>query len=377
MNLLLEQRDLNHQAYKELVKAVEDIREKFQNSQSDNYPTAQWVAGKFQQLSYLPSIERSLNSGSVTSPEKQEEYEKFIALKDISLKYNFIKQDGSNYSKTDKGSKFVQSLAKSFSSWKDIATTFKTANEEENNDWIKTLSDEQKQYLEIYKQITSKQYAYLIGLVEKQQSKTNYTDTVATSDENDSEILSHLQNLGLINSDYSLNNDVVKGMLEFLNDNTYARLKLFNNDITYIAKRISADRALLQNILHRNLDKTSFRRTSVAKNADEMVDSLNAVDKTIVKKAYDRVRLTKIETERLKELGILDADSTFTNIGKITALMLTKGDSLDSLQQRGEKPTQYSRLNKSDIESGENKSSRTADKTRTRNISFKNFLATK
>ena len=67
----------------------------------------------------------------------------------------------------------------------------------------------------------------------------------------------------------------------------------------------------------------------------------------------------------------------FTDIGKIIAIMLTKDNDIDNVRQRGEKPTQYSRLNKVDIGSEHNKSSRTADKTRTRNKSFKDFLATK
>jgi len=377
-NILSEQSDLNQKAYNELVKSIEDIRKNYKASQSDNYPSAKWVAGKFQQLSYIPSIEHSLNSGAELPDEKKEEYEKIVALKDLGLKYGFIKKVGNNYTKTERGSKFIQSLAKSFSDWRDMAQELKSISYKEDDEWASKLSDTEKEYIEIYKQLTAKDYAYLIGLIEKQKDKKNYTDRVATSDDADSAIVSHLQNLNLINNNYTLNLDLVKNLLDFLNDKTYARLKTFNNDITYISKRISADRALLKNYLDRNMDKSSFRRSSVAKEADAMLDSLNGVERMLVKKAYDNMRqLTPTELQHLKQLNIIDSDDTFTSIGKFIAIVLTKDTNLDTLQKRGEKPSQYSRLNKSDIGSDDNRSTRTADKTRTRNQSFRNFLSAK
>lgn len=378
MNILSEQADLNQNAYNELVKAVEDIRKNYKSSQSDNFPSIKWVAGKFQQLAYINSIEQSLKSNQDLPDDKKEEYEKIVALKDIGLKYGFIKKVGSNYTKTEKGSKFVQSLAKSFTDWRDMASELKSISGKEDDEWLASLSDTEKEYVEIYKQLTAKQYAYLIGLVEKQQDKKNYTDRVAVSDSDDSRIVSHLQNLNLINNNYTLNSKLIKNMLDFLNDKSYARLKPLNNDITYIAKRISADRALLKNYLDRNLDKSSFRRSPVAREADVMLDSLNSVEKMLVKKAYDNIRsLTPTETEHLKKLNIIDSDNTFTSLGKFIAIVLTKDDNLDTLQKRGEKPTQYSRLNKSDVGPDSNRSTRMADKARTRNQSFKNFLSSK
>src|SRR6185503_5659004 len=85
------------QAFEELFQKIEAIRKKYESSSKGNFPTFPWFAGKFKQLYNIPQVEKSLESGFVNNPEKQEEYEKILALRDVALKYKFITKEDGNY----------------------------------------------------------------------------------------------------------------------------------------------------------------------------------------------------------------------------------------------------------------------------------------
>jgi hypothetical protein len=371
-------------AYLEFVDSVEKIRKSFNSESTDNYPTPQWISGKFKQLYNIPAIESSVNSGNINNTDKLEEYEKVLALRDVGVKYGLISKTternvGSTpvYKVTNTGSMFLQALHKSFASWKDLSTKFRETNDQENREWLKALPPEEKELVKIYSELTPREYAYLMGLVEKQESKEGYMSYIHSSLEKDRDKIEKLQSFNLLNKDYTLNTGLIKRLLNFLNEKTYPRLKQFNKDISFITDRISADKALLRNALERNVDRTSGRRGELAIKADKIIDKLSPVDKEVIKKAYRNNKLTGIELSHLKTLNILDADNSFTDIGKFIAVVLTKSLDNDTYMQQGEKPTQYSRLNKTDINNANNKNARKNERAGSRSGTFSNFLKTR
>jgi hypothetical protein len=363
------------QAFSDLFDKMEEIRKKYEASSKGNYPTFQWIAGKFKQLYNIPQVEKSVESGTVDSPEKQEEYEKILALKDIGLKYKFISKDGTNYKMTNLGSGFVQFLSTHFQSLKDLQANFREVNYDENQEWYKKLPADQKKIVDTYSQLSPTDYAYLIGLVNKQKSKGGYIDNIQSSLKKDGDKITRLQGLGLLNDDYTLNKDNIEKMLDFLNDNTYARLKGFNKNIAYVVDRISADKALIRNALERSIDRTSMRRPEMAGKSDAIVDQLNDNDKQgILAKYQNRSSRSALNQKKLSSLGIIDNSGALTDMGKYIAVVLTKLSRNDRLGDTGEKGTQYSRLRKSDVGGDFNASTRRNERAGSRAGSFKDFL---
>lgn len=368
--------------YDELVDEITNINKKYGLSNVDNFPTAKWVAGKFQQLDRVSSLQSSLDSGTVDDPERAAEYERIIKLKDIALKYKLVKKEttrsgGTDYKKTDNGSKFIQKLSSSFASWKDQKTRLREISTVENEEWYNNLSSEDKNLVDTYSQLTAKDYAFLMGLIDKQKDKQNYTNSVAFIAEHNPEKFEKLQSLKLINSDYTINLPFIRSLLNFINDKTYARLKSFNKDISYITDRISADRALVNNYLERNIDRSSFRRSDLAKHADNLLDDLDDYDKTTIMAKYKGGNIRGQINPKLVSDKIIDTDGSLTELGRYIAVIISKLDRNPELKDRGEKPTQYSRLSRTDSATEENISSRKQEKASSRNTSFKNFLSSR
>jgi hypothetical protein len=363
------------QAFTELVSKLEAIRKDFGTDATSNYPTFAWIAGKFKQLYNIPQIEKALASGTIENPEKKEEYAKIIALKDVATKYKFITNDGGNYKMTNNGSSFVQYLGTNFQSLKDLKNDFRETNFNENQEWYDKLPTEQKKIVDTYKELSPQDYAYLIGLVNKMKNKESYFDYVNTSAQKDGDKISRLEGLGLLNHDMTLNKKTISSMLDFLNDQTYARLKGFNKSIAYIVDRISADKALLRNALERNIDRTSMRRTDMAEKADGIIDKLDDNDKSVIVSKYKGGNVRgSINKQKYQSMGIMDQSGSLTDLGTYIAVVLTKMDRNASLEKSGEKGTQYSRLNKSDVGGDFNTSTRRNERAGSRSGSFKNFL---
>lgn len=350
--------------YDELVKAIEQVRTNANSTQSDNYPTPQWVSGKLNQLKQLPYIEKSVNDVNI-NPQILEDYKKFITLKNIFIKYNLIKRDGKNYVKTDLGSKFVQELQKSYKVW-STKEQFANIASDENIEWYNNLSSDDKKLIDIYQELTAKEYAYLIGLL------SNNTDI-----NKDSEKTEKLLSLNLLNSDMTINLQLVEKLLNFLAEHTYARLKSFNKDISYTTDRISADRALLKNYLHRNIDRNSSRRNSLAVQSDLVLDKLTYKQKQIL--LYNYKKNLKFKTsdavyKELVDLKLIDSSGEMTLLGLYICKLLTTNLDIDSMQASGEQGTLFSRLKKSEIDSDSNLNNRRNEKAGTRSSSFSDFL---
>lgn len=375
LNEALDNVKVYRQAFTELFDKMEDIRKQYNSDSKDNYPTFAWIAGKFKQLYNIPQVEKALHSGTINNPEKLEEYAKIVALKDISLKYKFITKDGANYKMTNTGSGFVQFLASHFNSLRDMKSDFREINDGENNEWYSKLPEDQKKIVDTYRELSPTDYAYLVGLANKQKNKENYMDYVQSSLAKDGDKISRLQGLGLLNQDYTLNKEIINSLLNFLNDNTYARLKGFNKNVAYVVDRISADKALWRNALERSIDRTSMRRNDMAEKSDEIIDQLDKNDKDVVKAKYqNRTIRTFSNQKKLSSLGIIDNSGTLTDMGTYIAVVLTKLDHNANLSDTGEKGTQYSRLKKSEVEGDHNASSRRNERAGSRAGSFKNFL---
>ncbi len=366
------------EAFAEFINKIEQIRKKYETSSKGNYPTFAWIAGKFKQLYNIPQVEKSLDSGFVDNPEKQEEYEKILALRDVALKHKFISKDANNYNMTNIGSMFVQFLASNFKSLMDTKSEFRNTNYEENQEWYASLPNEQKRIVDTYSQLSPKDYAYFIGLVNKLTKKENYMDYIQSSLSKDGDKISRLQGLGIINDDYTLNKKTINDMLEFINDQTGARLKGFNKEIAYTVDRISADKALIRNALERSIDRTSMRRPEMAEQADNIIDQLSDSQKQWVltksKGETFRMRMTRGDEDKLKSLKLLDKSGSLTDMGAYIGVVLTKLSKNDKLSSTGEKGTQYSRLKKSDIGSEFNASTRRNERAGSRAQTFKNFL---
>lgn len=356
--------------YDELVDTIIGINKKYGQSNRDAYPTPQWVAGKLQQLAYVPSMQHSLDAGQVTDKEVAAEYERLIALKDIAEKNKFVTKDGAKYKKTDRGSKFIQQLAHSFLTWKEKSKQMRELSDTENREWYDSLDENDKKMVDLYGELTAKDYAFLMGLLDRQEGKNNYSNTVDKAAEKNPDKIERLQHLKLINQDYSLNLPLIRELLAFLDDKTYARLKGFNKDIAYISSRISADRALLKNFLDRQLDRTSQRRSTFASSSDDALDKLTTREKQML--ATNKIS-PEVRT-KFQSLNIIEPEGELTDLGKFLQKVLTSGRDTDSLAKRGEKPTQHSRLNRGDINDPQNKQERKNQKAGTRSSSFKQFL---
>lgn len=365
------------QAFSDLFDKMEEIRKKYATGAKDNYPTFQWVAGKFKQLYNIPQIEKAVDSGLVDNPEKQEEYAKILALRDIALKYKFITRDGSNYKMTNNGSGFVQFLASNFQNLADLKKNFREVNYNESEEWYNKLPAEQKKIVDTYRELSATDYAYLIGLLNKQNNKENYFDFVQSSLKKDGDKISRLQGLGLINDNYTLNKKNIKSMLDFLNNNTYGRLKGFNKEVAYIVDRISADKALIRNALERSIDRTSLRRPEIAEKSDIIIDQMNDIQKQWIEAKSKGHLSTKINPEdknKLITLGLIDNSGELTDTGRYIGIALTKLARNANLAASGEKGTQYSRLKKSDVGGEFNASTRRNERAGSRAGSFKDFL---
>lgn len=366
--------DKFRQAFSDLISKIESIRKALGSDAKGNYPTFAWIAGKFKQLYNIPQIEKSLSMG-IENPEKQEEYQKIIALKDIALKYNFIKQVDGNYKMTDLGSSFVQYLSKNFQSLKDLKSDFRETNYSEDQEWYKSLPADQKKIVDTYSQLSAEDYSYLVGLANKQKSKDGYMNYIESSLAKDGDKISRLQGLGLLNNDYTLNKMNITKLLDFINDKNYARLRGFNKNIAYIVDRISADKALLRNALERSIDRTSMRRNDMAEKSDKIIDSLDNYDKGVILAKYRGGTVRgRIDTQKYQSMGIMDNSGTLTDLGTYIAVVLTKLSKNDSLASTGEKGTQYSRLKKSDVGGDFNSSTRRNERAGSRSGSFKDFL---
>lgn len=365
-----EARDVGFKSiYDELVDQIVAINKKYGQSNRDAYPTPQWISGKLQQLPMIDSMEDSLNRGTVQDTSLAAEYERSIALKDILQKYKMIERDGKRYKKTDMGSRFIQQLSNSFLTWKEKSKQMRELSDQENREWYNSLNAEDKKMVDLYSELSARDYAFLMGLLDRQESKSNYSNVVDTAVKKNPDKIERLQSMGLINKDYSLNLPIIKDLLSFLDDKTFARLKGFNKDIAYITQRISADRALLKNFLDRQMDRTSHRRSDFVATSDDVVDKLTTREKQmLVNNKFSPEVRTKLE-----KLNILEPEGSLTDLGKFIQQVLTSGRDVDSLAKSGEKPTQYSRLKKSEIDTP-NKSERKNQKAASRAGTFKQFL---
>lgn len=364
--------------YNELVDEIIKINKKYNLTNADSFPTAKWVSGKFQQLDRIPSLQSSLDSGLIDDPQRAADYERLIKFKDIALKYKLIKKEttrsgGIDYKKTDNGSKFIQKLSSSFLTWKDEKTKMREISDNENAEWQNKLSEEDKMLLELYTNLSANEYSTLMGLIERQKDRKNYMETLYNLSDNK---LHKFQSLNLIHDDYKLNLPLIEKLLKFINNNTYARLKPFNKDISYITDRISADRALLNNYLERDIDKSSFRRSDLAKHADNIIDKLDNTEKFDILKKYKGLT-SRDSNPNLLQMKIIDTNGSLTDLGRYIAIVISKLDRNPELIDRGEKPTQYSRLSRTESGREENISSRKQQKAVSRNMSFKKFLSSR
>lgn len=328
--------------YQQIYSQILDSIFKHGSRERNKFPSLGWVASVFTRSPDLARIERVVRDrGDELDPDMLYDYENMLKVKDIAVKNGLMqrlkKTNGSDtYKTTPDGSKFVQELSKNINKWNDLSSlndmdfkqlraTVQSAKGAVDDEWFKSLSPEDQKYVEIYSNLTLKEFSFLKGLKYQRDGKNQYTSRIDTLQDSDPEAYAVLKTAGFINEKDQLNVKLVDGFFNFLNTHDYAHLRSFNRSISSKLDRNAADAALKQNALKYLLDKTSPRSNDTALRAREYIENADTCSKawiTALAKGNGSAVRCKVDWEDLRLKGIVDATQQLTNFGNAVAGIL-------------------------------------------------------
>lgn len=365
----------SQQVYKEIADAIEATG-------STKKPTVGWIAGTFKKVHDFARMEATLRDRSdELDPSTLQTLKNTLILRDIAVKNGYIRKDGTKYSVTPSGSKFVQDVAKNFQEWssinsmdfKQLRGTVQQAKGEVDQEWYNSLPADEQHIIDIYSRMTIKEYALLKGLKNAKDSKQKYTNRVDGLEDRDPESYAVLRDMGFINSQNLINDKLLTKFFDTLAKFDYRHLRSFNRSISSKLDRITADKALVQNQLDRSVDKDSPRSSEPAIRAKEFIDGLNSCSKdwisALAKGGGSGVRCRDAEWDAMRDAGVTqDVQGSnrpeLTDFGKVVANFIKNGN-----PDRDEQGPLNSRL------TGEDRLRRRGEILKGRKSSFKDFLA--
>lgn len=343
---------------KSIYKEIKDkILDKFGKSKN-NYPTFTWVMGTFKKLQDYERLRRMVTHSSDVPHETMEKFEKQKILVDTALEHGLItdieKPNGKHVLRvTGKGSKFLQELNQNIHSWnslnsmnhKELKKTFLKGVEEADREWFDSLSREDQKMVEIYSQLSLKEYSLIKGLWNSKTNKENYQERLSNLQYSSPENFEYLKGLGFINDKSRLNSDFTEKFISTISSLDYSHLKHFNRSISSKTDRISADKALAQNALQRSIDKNSPRSSDTGLRAQKFIedsptDLISDIVKLKNKEKYPNLvkDISLSNREDLKLNGIIDSNNNLTTFGQIVANLINRdsdtNDENDVLRSR-------------------------------------------
>lgn len=365
--------------YLEIADAIKE------GNKSTKKPSLAWVAGTFKKTHDFNRIENAVKTrSSELSDDTLETFKNILTLRDIAVKHGLMTKESKDngfpkYTVTPTGSKFVQDLAKNINDWqtindlsfKQLRSEIQSAKGEADQEWYDSLPPDEQHIIDIYSRLTLKEYALLKGIKSAKDSKKKYTNRLDTLDQKDPESFETLKSLGFINKMNHVNDVLVTKFFNTLAKFDYRHLRSFNRTISSRLDRFSADKALTQNFLDTQMDKTSPRSSDTGTRAREYIDSASPeILKNIVDMS-NKERTKPINQEDMRLTGITDSTGTLTNFGKFVASILKRERSMDDYHERN--PLNSRMPSSSGLDN--NRQQRRSEILTGRKRSFKNFLA--
>lgn len=219
-------------------------------------PTLGWIAGVFKKTFDFPRYQTILATrADELDSEQLDTIKNILKLRDIALANNLIKEENGKFKVTPAGSKFVQDLSKNIKQWesindlsfKELRKEIQSAKGEADQEWYNSLPPVEQKIIDIYSQITLKEFHFLTGLKNDKDGKNQYVNRINGLEERDMESYETLRQLGFIKSNNTLNNELTNTFFKTLGKYDYRHLRSFNRSISSRNDRIAADAALNKN----------------------------------------------------------------------------------------------------------------------------------
>lgn len=219
-------------------------------------PTLGWIAGMFKKTHDFPRYQNMLDTrADELDPEQAETIKNTLKLRDIALQNGLMKEENGKIKVTQAGSKFVQDLAKNIQQWdslndlsfKQLRREVQSAKGEADQEWYNGLPPVEQKMIDIYSQLTLKEFHFLTGLKNDKDGKNQYVNRIAGLEQRDPESFEMLRHLGFIKPNGTLNNELANTFFKTLGKYDYRHLRSFNRNISSRSDRLAADQALNQN----------------------------------------------------------------------------------------------------------------------------------
>jgi len=219
-------------------------------------PTLGWIAGAFKKVHDFPRYQNILDTrANELDPEQAETIKNTLKLRDIALQNGLMKEENGKIKVTPAGSKFVQDLSKHIQQWeslndlsfKQLRREVQSAKGEADQEWYNSLGPVEQKMIDIYSQLTLKEFHFLTGLKNDKDGKNQYVNRIAGLEAKDPESYEMLRHLGFIKPNGTLNNELANTFFKTLGQYDYRHLRSFNRNISSRSDRLAADQALNQN----------------------------------------------------------------------------------------------------------------------------------
>ena len=233
-----------------------DIVNTIANSGSTKKATFAWIAGAFKKTHDFGRMQSRINNyADELSPDTLESLKNMMILKDIGVSNGLFKVENGKYKVTNKGSKFVQDVAKNISKWeslndmtfKELRSEIQQAKGEADMEWYNGLPPDEQYMIDLYSKLTLKEFHYLTGIKNDKDRKQKYVNRVETLEDSDFESYSLLRELGFITPKNTINDTLLTKFFTTLGKYDYRHLRSFNRSISSRSDRIAADKALHRN----------------------------------------------------------------------------------------------------------------------------------
>jgi hypothetical protein len=223
-------------------------------------------------------------------------------------------------------SRSPQNAATRASALDKLKKELRTADFAAAQDFVQELPERLKTAFEIFVNLDKNDLAYLNNVYNikeyAKKRKTNYSNIIKNKIDNGNEYFLRLQQLGIINSNGTINLNIIKSLKELLSiDNIVYKIKPIAKDLHDVLEKISSDMAYHDNAVVKRL-----AGSDIDKHAAEIVLSFTDKEKEIY--------LNKKIIQKFRELGLITPENKYSDLGKAVLILLkNRRDSLTDVKK--------------------------------------------
>lgn len=317
--------------YKEIARAIK--------AQLRDTPSAtpQWISGKIQQLTASPGKVRTslqnLEQGLITDPAIKRDISNAKRVYDILADYGVVNKSSESTYSTPRDKDFLSKIKQNIFSREDhggavdnFKKKLRAADFGAAQDFVESLPPRLQAAFEKFVDLDKKDLAYMANVNNirdyAKQHKTNYSSIIKDKILKGSEGLLRLQQLKIINSDGTLNLDMINSFKELLSiDNAVYKIKPIAKDFHDMLEKMSSDMAYHDNAVVKRL-----AGSDVDEEAANIVSNFSDKEKELY--------LNKKITSKFRELGLVTPENKYSDLGKAVGILLkNKRGSLSDVEK--------------------------------------------